>query len=86
MRGGKGFIAGVSEYRYEPIWTRDIMQSPILCLAYCGETNQLVAGHNDGEIQVRACVCVCVCVHSCERVHSCVCVCAHVRACLWLCY
>ena len=53
VKAGRGLSVGVSETRYELIWMRDILQSPALCLSYCGETNQLFVGHYDGEIQVR---------------------------------
>jgi hypothetical protein len=52
IKGGRGTAVGVSETRYEPIWTRDILQSPAMCLTHCADTSQLIVGHYDGEIQV----------------------------------
>ena len=63
VKGGRGFTVGVSETRYEPIWERECLPSPALCLTYSADTAQLLAGHGDGEIHVRgddnvgACVC-----------------------------
>ena len=58
IKAGRGLNVGTSETLYEPIWVRDILQSPAMCLTYCGDTNQLIVGHYDGEIQVK-CVCSC---------------------------
>jgi hypothetical protein len=52
VKGGRGFTVGVSETRYEPIWVRECLSSPTLCLTYCALTAELIAGHGDGEIHV----------------------------------
>jgi hypothetical protein len=52
VKAGRGLNVGINETRYEPIWVRDILQSPAMCLTYCADTSQLIVGHYDGEIQV----------------------------------